>query len=221
MPKWDALPARAEDLKVSAEDMLDAARRKAVFRDIGRTIHAGNNVDTAATIGRALENAFRAGIETARHNPRFEPTTRGKPASSGRAQPSSSSNVIDKKSLSERAFNAFSTLSLKCVGHWIDDRDSMREHDPDPVILVRSYGIRSNELWIITGKEGDLFFGDTFGANTIAPLIKLGLMVQIPGHPDYLTVSGRGLEFMKQGRTATTTSVKPLWTFKEKAGPTS
>lgn len=221
MPKsWYTPATRAEELDIDLDDVLDQDRRKAVFRDIGRAIHSGRNPDTAATIGRALERAFRAGLEVGKTKPDFEPL-RGRGKSDGQPQKpkSTASKTIDHKSMSDRAWAALSTLSLLCTGD-TPGRTKLRLDRPERTVMLRAgVGINRNALWIICGDKGDLFAGDTFGANTISPLLQLGLLAEMPENTEFIALTARGFEICLNGEASMSTPDHPLWQFKTPEPP--
>jgi len=153
--------------------------RKVRFREMAREIVAkdrhdrkhGLAVDTAGTIARALERAYREGFADAQREPSV-PTT-------GDAVPG---EVMDWALIPPRPRTAFWTICLFVLGKG--------EPTDGTGHLVPTTTDRGTPGWrlILPGRNFDKMLGE----RTIAPLVRLGLLELADAGPERLLVSAGG-----------------------------
>lgn len=184
------------------EDLEATDRRRAVFREIGREILNGPYADRAQTISRAMEKAFRAGVEMARSDRDFDPTQR-----------KTSKRVIELIDLPPRARDAFETIRAVCGLPF--PGDSATVNDPEPIALARQKLTWNTKGWRIV--HPDHWHNATFGLTTISPLERMGLLAPLPNSEERLTLTVKGLHLLQHGWVDETESQMPLWESKTRA----
>jgi hypothetical protein len=153
--------------------------RKARFREEARGIvfkdrddrKYGRAVDTAGAIGRALERAYRQGFADAQDDP--APKTSVQPRPDG---------PLDWALIPPRPRSAFWSFCLFTLGR---GADVPRSGHLEPALTERG-----TQGWrpVVDGFERD----KVIGANSIAPLVRLGLLKPDSAGSGHLTISPRG-----------------------------
>ncbi len=130
-------------------EVVDDAARKAVFREIGRTIVADHGMgDTAMKIMRAMERAFKAGKQIGENPAAFDLT--------------GGDRVLTAEQISPRARDAFDILK------------ALSSVEP-AVLLKHNYHELMNPVWRVFRPKN---YPYEWGITTISPLVKLGLYRQ-------------------------------------------
>lgn len=153
--------------------------RKARFRELAREIvfkdrhdrRGGFAVDTAGSIARALERAFREGFEAgqaADQAPEVAPHVENEP--------------IDWALIPPRPRDAFWTICLFCIGR--------KEHPKGGARITPTLTARGTPGWLLTTLDDREV--KTIGDATIAPLIRLGLLVRADDPSSSLIISNLG-----------------------------
>lgn len=155
--------------------------RKANFREEARAIvfkdrhdrKYGRVVDTAGTIARALERAYKQGFADAQ-DPR------------GPVPPVTEPTVgpLEWGFIPPRPRNAFWSCCLSIFGHQGDR--------PRPGHLEPALTDRGTKGWRLVVAGDERGRQDAFGASSIQPLIKLDLLENDPNQSGRLTVSAHG-----------------------------
>lgn len=153
--------------------------RKVRFRELAREIvgkdrqdrRAGYAVDTAGSIARALERAYRDGFEAAQ-------IQSAQPAPSAQ----SDSGPVEWVFIPPRPRTAFWSICLFCLG-----RSDLPEA---PGRLVPAITDRGTPGWLLTAaNDSDI---RVIGEKTIIPLLRLGLLTLTDDGAPSLIVSDRG-----------------------------
>ena len=157
------------------------AYRKVDFREEARAIvfkdrydrKYGRAVDTAGTIARALERAYKQGFADAQ-----DPHRSASPVTEPTAGP------LEWGFIPPRPRNAFWSCCLFIIGR---QGNRLRLGHLEPALTER--GTQGWRL-VVEGYEPEL--KDVISASSIRPLVKLGLLESAPSSPERLTISARG-----------------------------
>jgi hypothetical protein len=153
--------------------------RKARFRELSRDIvfkdrndrRSGYAVDTAGSIARALERAFREGFEAAQTD-----------APSPTVAPPAADEPYEWALIPPRPRDAFWTICLFCIGR--------KEHPKRGAKLIAALTERGTPGWLLTTTDNREI--RTIGERTIVPLVRLGLLELGHDTPPSIVISNSG-----------------------------
>jgi hypothetical protein len=153
--------------------------RKARFRELAREIvfkdrqdrRSGYAVDTAGSIARALERAFREGFEGGQ--------TEGPAPGTG---PHVENQPIEWALIPPRPRDAFWSICLFCIGR--------KEHPKGEAKLIAALTGRGTPGWLLTTSEDREI--RIIGDGSVVPLIRLGLLERADDPSPSLIISDLG-----------------------------
>lgn len=178
------------DFEFDPDDLRDPARRRTAFRDVVKDIRETakddarfRTVDVNGTLTRAMEMAFKAGLDMGRADPSF----------TGKAS-AENSGVITEKMIPSLARNSLTTLSI-WMGMY-DRKPSIEHVRPVVLTLVSADPLdRSKMAWMIVMPEQTR--RETMGLKSLSPLQRLGFLA-LDDSGKYLMPTHSGLRLSDQ-----------------------